>query len=522
MKKFVLFFVILALAFAFSGCGAEELPEENTGKLKPVIEEKEPEAAEKITFKLGAEGEEKEYSVGDKIGEWEIAELYIDREENGDYFEISADFKGSLTFEGYIERNGIVEEGYDFIPNETSLEKMPYLVAGDFSEIRPSFFLHFPEEFENPPSLDFEESANVRITVSGFSLNRAPRMGMDGFDVVSIEYLDEKSEVPPKAEKAAFKIGYNGKEKMLSKGDKLDIWTLEKLNAYKDEEKGEGFYTSVSATFSGEIKLTGYIDLNPYNGAGYQFTIIDHDDCEKMPVLVSENLANFRQEFLIEGPATENIPKLEEGEYFPCYLTIKSYTINRGYTETFDSAEVIKIEIPEKDTGLPKLYEDILVKFGAWVNDYGKLMVEKGISLYYNTNGSVFTEEYAEGIYCWITSNTPREERIEISVPGYTEKLHALSAEYFEAEVYKYFGIPAEKLRESEIYYPDKECYFLEYGGGIGETPFLVINEIEENGDTVIFHLTLDYTYTDGNYDMALTVKLLTDGGYNYISYMPE
>ncbi|MBQ2998279.1 MAG: hypothetical protein IJD62_04655, partial [Oscillospiraceae bacterium] len=174
MKKFVLFFVILALAFAFSGCGAKELPEENTGKLKPVIEEKETEAAEKITFKLGAEGEEKEYSAGDKIGEWKIAELYIDREENGDYFEISADFKGSLTFEGYIERNGIVEEGYDFIPNETSLEKMPYLVAGDFSEIRPGFFLRFPEEFENLPSLDFEESANVRVTVSGFSLNRAP------------------------------------------------------------------------------------------------------------------------------------------------------------------------------------------------------------------------------------------------------------------------------------------------------------------------------------------------------------
>ena len=196
--------------------------------------------------------------------------------------------------------------------------------------------------------------------------------------------------------------------------------------------------------------------------------------------------------------------------------------MNRGYTEAFDSAEVIKIEIPEKDTGLPELYEDILVKFGAWVNDYGKLMVEKGISLYYNTNGSVFTEKYAEYFYSWVMSNTPKEERIEISVPGYTEKLRALPAEYFEAEVYKYFGIPAEKLRESEIYYPDEKYYFLEYGGGIGETPFLVVNEIEENGDTVIFHLTLDYTYTDGNYDMALTVKLLPDGGYNYVSYLPE
>ena len=26
----------------------------------------------------------------------------------------------------------------------------------------------------------------------------------------------------------------------------------------------------------------------------------------------------------------------------------------------------------------------------------------------------------------------------------------------------------------------------------------------------------------DKNFDMALTVKLLPDGGYNYVSYLPE
>lgn len=521
MKKFVLYFIIAVMVIAFSGCAPEEIPEETVDNL--VTETTEPtEEKEKIILKLGADGEEKEYSIGDTIGEWKIAELYIDYEDNGDYFEISADFEGSLTLEGYIDRNEIVEEGYDFIPDEASLEKMPYLVAGDFSEIRSSFFLDFPLEFENPPHLDWEESAKVRVTVSGFSLNRAPRMGMDGFDVVSIEYLDEKSEVPPKAEKVAFKIGYNGKETMMSKGDTIDIWTLEKLSAYKDEEKGDGFYTSVSATFYGKIKLTGYIDLNPYNGAGYQFTIIDHDDCQKMPFLVSNNLINFRQEFLIEGPLTENIPKLEEGEYFPCYLTIKSYTVNRGQTEVFDSAEVTKIEIPKKDTGLPKLYEDIIVNFGAKVNDFGELCVKTGISLYYNRNGSTFAKEDAKRFYSWLMARTPVEDRIKVLFPGYVEEMYALDAEYYEAEVYKYFGISSEQLRKADCYYPEQNCYFVDYGGGIGETPGLIINSIEESEDTVVFHVTVDYDFADEDYNMALTVKLLPEGGYNYISYLPE
>lgn len=520
MKKFVLYFIIAVMVIAFSGCAPEEIPEEIVGNL--VTETTEPtEEKEKIILKLGADGEEKEYSIGDTFGEWKIAELEVDGSEN-EIDHISAYFEGNLTLEGYIERNPLMEEGYDIVLCENDIERMPFCVYPGFKEIMGCFGLVFSDDVKNLPILDWNESADVRIEISGFNFGRAYTEGLDWFDVTKIEYIEEESKVPPRAEKVAFQIGRDGEEKALSVGDTIGIWTLENLQAHKDEEKGDGFYTSVNATFSGEVRLKGNIGLNPYNGAGYQFFINDYDDVNKMPWLVSNNLGNVEQTFLIGYPEVENMPNLKEGEYFPCYLTIKNYTINRGYTEVFDSAEVIKIEIPEKDTGLPKLYEDIIVNFGAKVNDFGELYVKTGISLYYDREGCIFGKESADVFYSWIMARTPVEDRIKVLFPGYIEEMYALDAEYYEAEVYKYFGVSSERLRRSEIYYPEQKCYFLDYGGGIGETPGLIINSIEERNDYVVFSLTIDYDFADWDYNMVLAVKLLPDGRYNYSYYLPE
>ena len=124
--------------------------------------------------------------------------------------------------------------------------------------------------------------------------------------------------------------------------------------------------------------------------------------------------------------------------------------------------------------------------------------------------------------YSWIMARTPVEDRIKVLFPGYIEEMYALDAKYFEAEVYKYFGVSSERLRRSEIYYPEQKCYFLDYGGGIGETPGLIINSIEERNDYVVFSLTIDYDFADWDYNMVLAVKLLPDGRYNYSYYLPE
>ena len=517
MKKFILYFIILILALAFSGCNTEEMLEDNTVVLEePLLEE-----PEKITLKLGASGEEKEYSAGDSIGEWKIAELYIDKEENGEYFEVSARFEGSVTLEGYIERSQITEDGYCFISDESSLKKMPYCIAGDFSEIKNNFFLHFPMDFTDFPNLSGEETAKVRITVSAFSLSRAPRMGMDGFDVVSIEYLDEK--VPTKAQKINFRLGNSEEKKELSVGDKIGVWTLEQLEALPDSSKEEEFYDHITATFSGEVRLKGYISHHPYANAGYIFSINDFNDMNKIPT-VEENFSFFKQEFAINTTQIENFPTIGENEWYPCYITIDKFYIFRSYTEGMDRANVVKIEEPSKDTGLSPLYEDIILNFGARVNAFGELGVNKGPSLYYSTNGYAdFSKERAQIFYVWVVAKSNAENRAEVYLPDYGTTVYAFPEEYFEAEVQKYFAVSTEDLRSSKCYYPEQKVYFYEFGGGIGETPALIINSIEEKEDTVTFDLTVKYSInTEDNSNMLLTVKILPDGGYNYISYLPK
>lgn len=383
MKKFILYFIILVLAIAFSGCDTENIPEENIGELVPAIEENEPEQSmteeekeevpeeesETITFKLGAKGEEKEISVGDKIGEWKIAELFIEREDNGDYFAISVLFEGTVTLEGSIERNVILEEGYDIVLDESSLEKMPYLITSYYSEIRPSFLLDFSEEIENKPHLDWEETAKVRITVSNFSFDRAPRMSMDGFDVISIEYLDEE----------------------------------------KTPEK-EALYEEIILNF-GAVKTDGRIKVNK---------------------IVS--LYNKTEGF-------ENGANLDETEYFIWAMSYLNY--HSGYsTELFSHPD----------------------------------------------------------FYGW-------------SYP----------AEYYEPAVFDFFGVSAENLRKGKLYYPEQNLYNIGGGGGIGNVPYIILNGVDENEDTLVLHLTMDYEQGyEEDFNMALTVKLLPDGGYNYISYLPE
>lgn len=329
----------------------------------------------------------------------------------------------------------------------------------------------------------------------------------------------ENEEEP--AAKITFRLGNSEEKKEIGTGDSIGGWVLEQLETELDTSKEEEFYDSITATFSGEERLKGYISHHPYANAGYIFTINDFDDMNKIPT-VEENFNYYKQQFAINVTQIKDFPDIGDSEYFPCYITIDKFYVFRSYTEGMDRANVIKIEIPEKDTGLPKLYEDIIVNFGAKVNDFGELRVGKGVSLYYDREGCIFGKESADVFYSWLMARTPVEDRIKVLFPGYVEEMYALDAEYYEAEVYKYFGISSEQLRKSDCYYPEQNCYFVDYGGGIGETPALIINSIEESEDTVVFHVTVDYDFADEDYNMALTVKLLPDGGYNYVSYLPE
>ncbi len=196
-----------------------------------------------------------------------------------------------------------------------------------------------------------------------------------------------------------------------------------------------------------------------------------------------------------------------------------------------EKTENIVVEIPEPVSETEKtkteeekqaFYEEMLINFGGIINYEGKLSVRKGPSFYYRTEGILdFFSEDPKSFYSWMMSRTSVEDRIEVSVPGFNGNVSAYSADFFESEVFKYFGRTAESLRVSDFYYPEQNCYFIDGHGGMGDVPYILVNSIAENSDFINFYLTLDYSFED-DINMILTVKLLPDGGYNYASYMTE
>ncbi|MBE6899699.1 MAG: hypothetical protein E7479_03415 [Ruminococcaceae bacterium] len=188
------------------------------------------------------------------------------------------------------------------------------------------------------------------------------------------------------------------------------------------------------------------------------------------------------------------------------------------------SGQVFETREEETKTNEEKqaFYEEILINFGGIINYEGKLAVRKGISFYYNDEGYAdFSSEDPESFYSWIESRTSVEDRTEVSIPGFNGNVYAYSADFFENEVFKYFGRTAESLRVSDFYYPEQNCYFIDGHGGIGDVPYILINSIAENSDFINFNITLDYS-SEEDRNMILTVKLLPDGGYNYVSYLKE
>jgi len=176
----------------------------------------------------------------------------------------------------------------------------------------------------------------------------------------------------------------------------------------------------------------------------------------------------------------------------------------------------------ENGDGLSALHEDMIINYGGIINYEGKLTVRKGVSLYYDNVGiSDYSLEDPQIFYSWIMSRTSVDDRTEVSIPGFSGNVYAYSADFFEEEVLKYFGRTAESLRVQDFYYPEQNCYYLDGHGGMGDVPEIVVNSIDEDGDLIIFHLTLDFS-AENDRSMALTVKLLPDGGYNYVSYMRE
>ncbi len=360
---------------------------------------------------------------------------------------------------------------------------------------------------------DFKKTLSVRLSENG------------GYRFLS--YLSENADVTPeKVESLCFSFGGDPKEMKI--GDSYANWTFENSEALYNSD---GSIKYLTAEFSADFNMTlvGYIERNPLFDLSenvFDFTPWAGDE-GKIPGICNTPFTEKSGHFMLEtGGETEIFPALDYNERFPCKVTVNSYTLNRGYTMTSDGANLVSFEPLLGEAELTELQEEMILNFGAVKTDFGAIQAEKTGSLYFNTKGYEDLSKLGETNYfVWAMFHFGNEydykTRKELFGGAGEGNGWAFPSEYYEPAIFKYFGVPAEVLRKGEGYNAEKDYYNILFGGGIGDTPFIVVNSVEETKETVVFHITLRPIH-DYDTNMVLTVKLLPDGGYNYISYLPE
>lgn len=362
---------------------------------------------------------------------------------------------------------------------------------------------------------DFKKTLSVRLSENG------------GYRFLSC--LSENADVTPeKVESLCFSFGGDPKEMKI--GDSYANWTFENSEVLYDPDGSVRYLTAeFSADF--DMVLVGYIERNPLFDLSenvFDFTPWAGDE-SKIPGIYNTPFTEKSGHFMLEPvDKTNDFPPLDYNERLPCKVTVSSYTLNRGYTMTSDGANLVSFEPLLGDAKLTELQEEMILNFGALNTDYGAITANKIVSLYNKTDGFSDGAKLSDSNYFgWAMSYLNYHG-------GYDDKTlqkhfthpeglggWAYPSEYYEPAVFEFFGVPAEELRKSEYYDEKNDIYWIDGGGGIGDTPFIVVNSVEETEETVVFHITLKH-FVEKDIDMALTVKLLPDGGYNYVSYLPE
>ena len=183
------------------------------------------------------------------------------------------------------------------------------------------------------------------------------------------------------------------------------------------------------------------------------------------------------------------------------------------------SNEAANTEPTEEDLAL---YEEILFNFGGTYRHDGSLIVSRKGSLYDLREGIEDCSAMAfENYYTWAVSRTENSDKIKVMLPGAEAQVYAFSADFYEGEIGKFFGVDAEQLKECDFYFADQNCYY--YEGVSAGSDYVNIDFVsaEENGENLTVHFTLT-DLVNGTTNHSLTVKLIEDGGYQYLSYIAE
>ncbi len=169
------------------------------------------------------------------------------------------------------------------------------------------------------------------------------------------------------------------------------------------------------------------------------------------------------------------------------------------------------------------LYEEIILTFGARKDENGNYRPKGDFSFYRSNMPYENFHDFgpdADVLY-GIGSMLGDEKREEVIAEDYS--YNAFPGDIFEDAAYKYFGIEPEPLRNTIHYNEiDGAGWYWPFGPVyIAEDPVINIEKTEENGDAVTFYLFIDYEDNEEDKMRKLTVNLLPEGGFRYISYLP-
>ena len=548
MKK--LFAFILVFALLLSGCGkvpeVVEPTEEPTEIENEGNEEITEEFIEEIILNFGAVKNADGTFISDKTGGFLYEQVFEDASqlETKYYFywateKFSEIYNGDLT--QFESPHGI---GYSF-PAEEFEEIIGTYFGATPKKLRedglfycsehgaycsPSAGIGFGGQYdiEILSHTKNESELSIRLSVANNILCLKVLLTENG-GYRFLSYLSENADVTPeKVESLCFSFGGDPKEMKI--GDSYANWTFENSEVLYDPDGSVRYLTAeFSADF--DMVLVGYIERNPLFDLSenvFDFTPWAGDE-SKIPGIYNTPFTEKSGHFMLEPvDKTNDFPPLDYNERLPCKVTVSSYTLNRGYTMTSDGANLVSFEPLLGDAKLTELQEEMILNFGALNTDYGAITANKIVSLYNKTDGFSDGAKLSDSNYFgWAMSYLNYHG-------GYDDKTlqkhfthpeglggWAYPSEYYEPAVFEFFGVPAEELRKSEYYDEKNDIYWIDGGGGIGDTPFIVVNSVEETEETVVFHITLKH-FVEKDIDMALTVKLLPDGGYNYVSYLRE
>ncbi len=139
-------------------------------------------------FVLGDSKEGKILAVGDEIGSWKLDNLEISHSNDGQLHHVFADFSGEVTLEGTIVRNGMMENGYDFIVKESDRFFLPKISEG--REVN-RVYINISEEMKAALNLDFGEELPARITINEYNYRFAYTEAMNSVAVTNLLPMGE-------------------------------------------------------------------------------------------------------------------------------------------------------------------------------------------------------------------------------------------------------------------------------------------------------------------------------------------